>query len=87
MPQYYFHWECNKRSTRDCWGVELPDLAAARRWAETETCNLVSVWGIRDLVQGAITIADDSDAPLAQVFARDVFSTLMEGPCGFAFGS
>ncbi len=87
MPRYYFHWKCNKRSTRDCWGVELPDLAAARRWAETETCNLVSVRRITDLMQGAITIADESDAPLAQVFARDVFSTPAEGPRCFAIGS
>jgi hypothetical protein len=76
MPRYTFHWECNERPAQDCWCVDLPDLTAAQRWAETETYNLSSVRRLADVMEGAVTIADEHDVPLAYVLAREVFGRL-----------
>lgn len=85
MPRYTFHWECNKRSAQDCWCVDLPDLTAAQRWAETETRNLFTVRRLADVMEGAVTIADEHDVPLACVPARDVFARHAESsPSSFA---
>ena len=74
MPRYTFHWTGCDRSPEAHWSVNLPDLAAAQRWAETETYNLTSVRRLADLIEGAVTIADEQDVPLAYILAREVLA-------------
>ncbi len=74
MPRYTFHWTGGDRSPDAHWSINLPDLAAAQRWAETETYNLSSVRRLADLMEGAVTIADEQDVPLAYVLAREVLA-------------
>ena len=76
MPRYTFHWTGSDRSPETHWGLDLPDPAAAQRWAETETYNLSSVRRLADVLEGAVTIADEHDVPLAYVLAREVFGRL-----------
>src|SRR3712207_3304168 len=51
MPRYTFHWTGGDRSPDAHWSLNLPDLAAAQRWAETETYNLSSVRRLADLME------------------------------------
>ena len=74
MPRYTFHWTGGNRSPDAHWSVNLPDLATAQRWAETETYNLTSVRRLADLIEGAVTIADEQDVPLAYILAREVLA-------------
>ena len=74
MPRYTFRWTGSDRSPEAHWDLNLPDLAAAQRWAETETRNLSSVRRLADVMAGALTITDEHDVPLACVLAREVFA-------------
>ncbi len=74
MPRYTFHWTGGDRSPDAHWSLNLPDLAVAQRWAETEIYNLSSVRRLADLMEGALTIADEQDVPLACVLAREVLA-------------
>ena len=74
MPRYTFHWTGSDRSPEAHWGLNLPDLTAAQRWAETETYNLSSVRRHADVMEGTVTIADDQDVPVACILAREVLA-------------
>jgi hypothetical protein len=74
QPRFHFHFNCGGRVSVDQCGVELPDLAAARRWAEAEARNLMQPempLGV-DPLAGTILIADDDGQVLAEIRVRDV---------------
>jgi hypothetical protein len=78
MPSFFFHFDCDGHASRDHCGVDLPDLASAREWAETEARHLLEPempLGL-DPLNGVITIADEDENILAQIAVRDVLAAL-----------
>ena len=78
MPRYTFHWTGGHCSPEAHWSLDLSDLAAAQRWAETETYNLSTVRRLADLMEGVVTITDEQDVPRAYVLAREVLTNPAE---------
>jgi hypothetical protein len=76
-PRFFLHFCWSEGSTPDYCGVDLPDLAAARAWAETEARHLAEPeWPLGfDPMTGIITIADEDGAILDQVVVRDVLGS------------
>ena len=77
MPRFFFHFESNDYCTPDTCGVELPDLASARAWAEMEARHLIEPempLGI-DPMAGVITIADEGEDILARIVVREVLAS------------
>jgi hypothetical protein len=77
QPRFYFHFDCGGRVSLDQCGVELPDLAAARLWAEAEARNLMDPempLGV-DPLAGTILIADDDGRILAEVRVGNVIGS------------
>ncbi len=75
-PRFYFHFCADGHISPDHCGLELPDLAAAREWAETEARHLAEPempLGL-DPSGGVITITDEFGEPLAEVIVRDVMA-------------
>jgi hypothetical protein len=74
MPRFFFHCDCEDRATLDHCGVDLPDFASARAWAETEARHLLAPempLGLAPLTC-VITIADEDGNILAQIAVREV---------------
>ena len=77
MPRFFFHCDCDDHPAPDHCGVELPDPAAARDWAETEARHLLAPempLGL-DPLTCVITIADEDDNILARIAVRDVVAS------------
>jgi hypothetical protein len=76
-PRFFFHFRWSEGSTPDYCGIELPDLAAARAWAETEARHLAEPeWPLGfDPMTGLITIVDENGAMLDRVVVRDVLGS------------
>ncbi len=82
MTRYYFHSDHNGRFTRDGSGVELPDLSAARNWAETDLYAMVMAERTKDRPPITVTIADQDGAALLQISSQDVLaSRANQRPC------
>jgi hypothetical protein len=74
MPRFFFHCDCEDHATLDHCGVDLPDLAAALAWAQTEARHLLAPempLGL-DPLTCVITITDEDANILAQIAVRDV---------------
>ncbi len=74
IPRFFFHFAWAEGITPDHCGVELPDLATARNWAETEARRLLDPeWPLGlDPTTGVITIVDQDGNALDRVAVRDV---------------
>jgi hypothetical protein len=74
MPRFFFHCDCEDHATLDHCGVDLPDLAAALAWAQTEARHLLAPempLGL-DPLTCVITITDEDANILAQIAVRDM---------------
>jgi hypothetical protein len=77
MPRFFFHCDCEDHATLDHCGVDLPDLAAARSWAEAEARHLLAPempLGV-DPLTCVITITDEDANILAQIAVRDMLAS------------
>ncbi len=80
MARFYFHSDGNGRFTHDRAGVELPDLAAAQNWAETDLYAMVMAERTKDRQLITVTIADRGGAALLQISSRDVLTSRANQP-------
>ena len=77
-PRFFFHFCWSEGCTPDYCGVELPDVAAARAWAETEARHLAEPeWPLGlDPMTGVIIVADEDGNVLTRLAVRDVLACL-----------